>query len=82
MAKIEKSLESGPQFIFQFYMYVPQLFLGAPQVEKMAFSPIILTEKVVTHLGTIKKSKMCLRLSVLCALVERSKGLVGPPLVQ
>ena len=46
MAKIEKSLESGPQLFFNFtWKYVPQLFLGAPQAEKVTLSPIIPNRK-------------------------------------
>ena len=39
MAKIEKSEESGPLVIFQFYMKLcSTTFLGAPWAEKMTFS--------------------------------------------
>ena len=83
MAKIEKSLESGPQLFFNFtWKYVPQLFLGAPQAEIVTLSLIIPNRKscdtyknfprgrsykifgMVGMLGTIKKSKLCLRHSV------------------
>ena len=39
MAKIEKSIESGPQLFFDFtWKYVPRLFLVAPWAEKMTIS--------------------------------------------
>ena len=39
MAKIEKSVESGPQLFFDFtWKYVPRLFLVAPWAEKMTIS--------------------------------------------
>ena len=63
MAKIEKSLESGPQ------LFVPQLFLGAPQAEKVTLSPIIPNRKSCDTSKNFprdhtKLSKLCLRHSL------------------
>ena len=46
MAKIKKSLESRPQLFFNFTCKcVPQLFLGAPQAEKVTLSQKIPNRK-------------------------------------